>query len=107
MPDRQIFYYQTSDGRIPFREWLFRLDPSAYARVAARLLRLSEGNFGDFKNLGLGIFELRIHWGPGYRVYYGENRGTLIILLCGGDKKSQPRDIRRALEYWRNYKARQ
>ena len=103
MPDRQIFYYQTSDGRIPFREWLFRLDPSAYARVAARLLRLSEGNFGDFKNLGLGIFELRIHWGPGYRVYFGLRGREAVLLLSGGDKSSQENDIRKACSLWQDY----
>lgn len=80
-----------------FERWLRRLrDKQATARINIRLRNASEGNFGDTQSLGDGISEMRIHYGPGYRLYFIRKGATVIVLLCGGDKNSQQRDIRRA-----------
>lgn len=100
-------YYQTRNGRRPFREWLEALrDKSAKARIDARIARLRAGLKGDWKSLGEGVTELRIDYGPGYRLYIGEDGGRLILLLCGGDKSTQSMDIKHAKAYWSEYKAR-
>ena len=82
-----------------FQTWLAKLaDERAQARIAQRLARLAQGNFGDHKSVGEGVFELRIDYGPGYRIY-GVRRGrVVVIVLCGGDKRTQDRDIRTAKE---------
>lgn len=83
----------------PFREWLENLrDRKAAAKIAARLARLELGNFGDAEPVGEGVTELRIHFGPGYRVYVVQRGEVLVVVLCGGDKSSQDRDIKRAKE---------
>lgn len=83
----------------PFREWLENLrDRKAAAKIAARLARLELGNFGDAEPVGEGVTELRIHFGPGYRVYVVQRGQILVVVLCGGDKSSQDRDIKRAQE---------
>lgn len=69
----------------------------------ARLERLETGNFGDCKGVGGGVSELRIDWGPGYRVYFGRDGQTVIVLLCGGDKRKQDADIRKAVELWQEF----
>lgn len=80
-----------------FREWLDNLrDRAAVARINARLRRVNLGNFGDAHSVGDGVYELRMHYGPGYRVYFLREGETVVILLCGGDKDSQRRDIERA-----------
>lgn len=80
-----------------FRKWLAALrDTGGKARIVSRLDSAKLGNLGDAKSLGAGLFEMRIHVGPGYRVYYKKHREVLIVLLCGGDKSSQARDIERA-----------
>ena len=80
-----------------FREWLDNLrDRRAAVRINARLRRVSLGNFGDSPSVGDGVYELRMHYGPGYRVYFLREGETVVILLCGGDKDSQRRDIERA-----------
>ena len=85
-------------------EWLEDLaDDRATAKIADRIDRLSRGNFGDRKALGRGLFELRIDWGPGYRVYYAMIGRTCVVLLCGGDKRKQASDIQRAREYFADY----
>ena len=100
----KILQYQTPDGRIPFREWLLGLtDIRSRAAVRTRLDRLLLGNMGDCKAVGAGVFELRFHFGPGYRVYFALDRGAIVILLCGGDKHHQERDIRRAQSFWKDY----
>ena len=71
--------------------------------VRARLNRIRLGNFGDCKSIGGGVEELRIDFGPGYRIYYGREESLVVILLCGGDKKTQARDILRARQYWKEY----
>jgi putative addiction module killer protein/probable addiction module antidote protein len=89
--------YLTKSGRDVFGDWLSGLkDDRAKAKIVARIDRLSLGNFGDCKALGGGLFELRINWGPGYRVYYGLVGVACILLLCGGDKRKQSADINRA-----------
>ena len=102
-----IRQYQTVEGRTPLAEWLEGLrDGTARVRIAARLDRLSVGLRGDWKSVGSGVTELRIDHGPGYRVYYGQDGDALILLLCGGDKRTQARDIETAHDYWKDYKAR-
>jgi putative addiction module killer protein len=103
----RVVQYQTIDGRTPLFEWLDRLaDRQAQARIAARLDRLSGGLFGDWKSVGGGVCELRVDHGPGYRVYLGQDGKTLILLLCGGTKRTQAKDIEKAHAYWKDYKAR-
>lgn len=80
-----------------FSKWLLKLkDLRATARILARIESLGQGNFGDSKSLGSGLHELRIHFGPGYRVYFTRKAGLVVLLLCGGDKSSQSKDIARA-----------
>jgi len=100
----EIRRYRTAAGEEPFTEWLFDLpDRQARARILARLERLEVGNFGDTKFLRDGVNEMRIDWGPGYRAYYGRDGRTVIVLLCGGDKRKQGADIKRAVELWQEY----
>ncbi|UCD82952.1 MAG: type II toxin-antitoxin system RelE/ParE family toxin [Desulfobacterales bacterium] len=95
------------DGRCPFRNWLKSLkDINARARIRVRLNRIRLGNFGDCKSVGSGVSEFRIEYGPGYRVYFGRVGKKLILLLCGGSKKNQEKDIELAKEYWNDYKKR-
>ena len=97
--------YTTSNGKAPLEEWLRELkDKKTKACLLNRIDRLRLGNFGDCKSVGSGVFELRMHHGPGYRIYFGLDGKTLVILLCGGDKKSQKQDISNAIESWKEYK---
>jgi putative addiction module killer protein len=101
----EIRRYVSAMGRDVFGEWFSRLtDLKARARVAIRIDRLAAGNFGDTKALGGGLHELRIDWGPGYRVYYGMIGKTCVLLLCGGDKRKQAADIEKARELLRDYR---
>jgi putative addiction module killer protein len=105
---KSILVYRTREGRLPFDEWLRDLcDANAVARVLARLGRVRRGNLGDCKPLGEGVSELRVDYGPGYRVYFGQKGQTLVILLCGGDKRTQDRDIRLAQQFWNDYQQRE
>src|SRR4030065_2495274 len=100
--------YQGRDGGEPPTEWMRRLrDRQAYAHVLARLNRLENGNFGQCRALKCGVWELKIDHGPGYRVYYGQAGKTVLLLLCGGDKRSQQADIERAAEDWKDFRNRQ
>lgn len=102
---RTLKIYQDAGGNEPFIEWLEGIkDRKSRSRVIARLDRLEVGNPGDTRPVGEGVSELRMHFGPGYRVYYGEDGPAIVILLSGGDKGSQSRDIKKALTYWKNYK---
>ncbi|HAO22561.1 MAG TPA: addiction module protein [Desulfobacteraceae bacterium] len=104
---KEIREYLTEDGRSPFRDWFGALkDMKAKAKIRVRLDLLESGNFGDCKSVGDGVSELRIDFGPGYRVYIGFDGEILVLLLCGGSKKSQQNDIRKAKEYWQNYRRR-
>jgi putative addiction module killer protein len=104
----ELVRYQREDGGEPFSEWLNGLrDKRAQARVRVRLLRVEADNFGDCEPVGDGVSELRIHEGPGYRVYFGRHGPTLVVLLCGGDKSTQAGDIERAKTLWAEWKRRQ
>jgi putative addiction module killer protein len=99
----EVRRYLRTAGRNVFSEWLAGLaDAHAKARIADRN-RLSRGSFGDCKALGGGLFELRIDWGPGYRIYYAMIGQTCVLLLCGGDKCKQASDIQRARDYFEDY----
>jgi putative addiction module killer protein len=103
----EVRRYANASGQDVIGEWLPELhDPRARAKINIRLARLIEGNFGDSKSLGSGIRELRIDWGPRYRVYYAMKHQTCVLLLCGGDKRKQSADIERAVRYWEDYKRR-
>ncbi len=102
---REIEYYYTPNGQRPFIEWLESIqDIRTQDRIQARADRLKFGNFSDYKPVGDGVCELRLNFGPGYRIYFGMVDRTIVLLLCGGDKSSQRRDIERAKTYWREYK---
>lgn len=90
--------------RSPFGEWFDRLEPATAARVDRCIRRLEAGNFGAAKALRGGVNELRLNFGPGYRVYYGIDGRTLVILLGGGDKRRQTADIAAAVQRWEQYK---
>jgi putative addiction module killer protein len=105
---REIETYRTQNGREPFTEWFNAIrDTRAQSRIQGRLDRLEAGNFGDCQSVGSGVFELRLNFGPGYRLYFGEMDRTIVLLLCGGDKSTQTRDIQRAKIYWSEYKEKQ
>lgn len=104
----EICRYQTADGNEPVTGWLESLrDKQAQAKLRIRLMRLAAGSFGDCDPVGDGVLELREHLGAGYRVYFGRHGQTIVILLCGGTKKTQATDIRTAKEYWMEWKRRQ
>ena len=97
----------TEGGRSAFGEWFEDLDAVTAARVDRYIRRKEAGNFGAAKALRGGVYELRLDFGPGYRVYYGRDGRTVIVLLCGGDKRTQERDIRQAQQYWGDYQQRE
>jgi putative addiction module killer protein len=98
--------YVTPEGFNPFRDWLSAQHPQVVAQVHARLLRAEMGNLGDTRPVGHGVQEFRFHSGPGIRVYFGRRGKLLVLLLCGGDKRSQRRDIIQARRYWLAYQER-
>lgn len=98
--------YETEDRRSPFAEWFDDLDATAAAKVTTALTRLGQGNTSNVKGVGSGVFELKIDFGPGYRVYFGKDGQELVILLGGGTKKKQQRDIGNAQDCWQDYKDR-
>jgi putative addiction module killer protein len=102
---KNIVIYQTSDGKKPFQKWLSKLDRAARARVTIAIGKLEDGNIGSLKSIGNGVYEIRIFYGPGYRVYLGQEGSTLVILLHGGTKKRQSDDINLAKQLWLEYKA--
>ena len=102
---RELQIYRTPNGQAPFTKWLKSLrDQKTQKRIQSRIDRVASGNLGKPEPVGDGVFELHLHFGPGYRIYFGEVDNTIILLLCGGDKSSQVRDIERAKNYWREYK---
>ena len=102
----EIRQYVDRQGRTPFLKWLDALNDEAQARVAKSLERLEHGNFTSVKGVGVGVQELRIDFGPGYRIYFGRDGERLVILLAGGSKKRQQTDIERAKELWQEFKLR-
>ena len=104
MATKNLIIYQTEDGKEPFIRWRKSLkDKVTVARVDRRLDRVSEGHYGDYKAVGEGVYELRLFFGPGYRIYFAEDGDQLVLLLCGGDKSSQSRDISAPQSYWQDY----
>jgi putative addiction module killer protein len=104
---KQLVIYADPTGYEPFQEWIDELrDLKGRRLIIKRLLRVQEGNFGDAEPIGEGLSELRIFFGPGYRVYFGEDAGNIILILCGGDKSTQSRNITNAKSYWKEYKSR-
>jgi putative addiction module killer protein len=102
---RTLVNYVTDGHDEPFQRWISSLkDLRAHATIRSRLKRVATGNFGDCRSVGSGLHELVINFGPGYRVYFGEDAGV-VVLLCGGDKSTQPADIKRAKRYWSDYNA--
>lgn len=108
MTDRlfELRRYQISDGRVPVSEWLEGLDNASSGRVLAYVDRMKAGNFGNSRSVGEGVSELKINFGPGYRVYYLRNGDSIVVLLCGGDKNSQQSDVSRAQRYAVDYRRR-
>ena len=103
---RKLVLYQTANGKCPWQDWFSELkDRRGKAAIDARLQRVQRGHLGDFKPVGSGVFELRVHVGPGYRIYAAEDGDTFVVLLCGGSKGSQRRDIARARAYWNDYRS--
>lgn len=106
LPSIRIQEYLDASGRSPFGLWFGRLDNAAAARVTTSLTRLGLGNWSNVKGVGAGVFEAKIDFGPGYRVYFGKAGETVVILLAGGTKKRQAKDVADAQERWKEYKKR-
>ena len=104
----EIRHYVTESGRDLYQQWLDKLrDLKGRVVIQRRIDRLKAGNFGDHKFCEEGVWELRIDFGPGYRVYYAQEGETVILLLCGGSKRTQAVDVKEAVRYWRDYQRRQ
>lgn len=102
--ERIIYEYVTDDGRNHFREWFDTLSTvQAQIKIDVRIGRIRLGNFGDAKSVGKGVYELRIDFGPGYRIYYGLEGSNIVLLLCAGDKSSQKKDIKKAHAFWQDH----
>lgn len=106
--EKELVFYESPIGKVPFERWLSKIgDLRAQVKIETRLNRLIKGNYGDYSSLRNGVSELRIDYGPGYRVYFGELKNQLVIvLLLGGTKKTQRKDIELAIQYWEDYKQR-
>jgi putative addiction module killer protein len=100
----EIRYYVADDGEEPFATWFADLEPVARAKITRAVARMEQGNLSSVKSVGEGVLEFRIDFGPGYRIYFGRDGETLVILLTGGTKKRQQRDIDAAHGYWQDYK---
>ena len=100
---KEIWYYETADGKYPFKIWYSKLDKSMRIRIDQRIDRVIDGNFGDFKWIDDEISELKFTVGKGYRIYFSEIDNIVVLFLCGGDKSDQSKDIRKAKEYLRDY----
>jgi len=98
--------YIDASGRSPFTKWVRALNVLAAAKVATALERIADGNLSNVKTIGSGVLEYKIDFGPGYRIYFGRDGGRLVILLAGGTKKRQQRDIRQARLNWDDYRKR-
>ena len=103
----ELAYYTAENGTTPFQKWLESLaDRKARTVIDARMARLCLGNFGNCQPVGHGVFEFKIDYGPGYRIYFGRTGGKIILLLCGGDKSTQQKDIETAHRFWRRFEER-
>ncbi len=99
----EVLIFRDRAGCSPYLEWLGMLDWKMQERILSRVSRLKRGQFGDFKTLGESLYELRLFFGPGYRVYFGEHQGKMVLILSGGDKSTQKKDIKTARELWKIY----
>jgi putative addiction module killer protein len=106
MSDIEIRTYVDHRDRAPFEDWLVDLDRHAQAKIVIALSRLERGNTSNVEAVGEGVAELKLNWGPGYRVYFGQDGTTLVILVCGGTKARQSQDIATAKARWADYKSR-
>ena len=102
----EVREYLSHRGDSPFSDWLSNLDPRTRGRIRARINRIRSGNFGNCKRLGSKIWELKLDFGPGYRVYFGRIGRLVVLLLCGGDKSTQTQDINVAEALWKDYERR-
>lgn len=102
----QMRLYIGESGKAPFEEWFEELDASTAARIQRAVLRLADGNFSSVKGVGQGVYEYRMDFGPGYRIYFGKDGDRLVILLAGGTKRKQDKDIENAKSRWADYKKR-
>ena len=103
----EIRHYVTASGNDPYQQWLDGLkDVKGRVIIQRRIDRVTNGNFGDHRFCRDGVWELRIDYGPGYRVYYAREGETVVLLLCGGSKRSQSADIKEAARYWLDYRRR-
>lgn len=106
MPILDVREYEDAEGNSPFAAWFGELDAVAASKVTVALARVGQGNLSNVKGVGEGVLEYRIDFGPGYRVYFGRDGDVLVILLAGGTKKRQQRDIKAAWARWADYKRR-
>ncbi len=101
---RIIKEYITKEGKNLYRDWFDSLkNVRTQVKIDVRLTRVRLGNFGDAQSVGKGVYELRFHFGPGYRIYYGLDGNEIVLLLCAGDKSSQKKDIKKAHIYWEEH----
>lgn len=104
--EKQVIFYEDAQGKAPCSEWINGLrDAKTRRRILQRIYRIESGNYGDYKSLtdGEGVLELRLKFGSGYRIYFGEDGDKIVVLLCGGDKSTQTKDIKQAKIYWKEY----
>ena len=99
-----ILEFIDTEGKSPFSKWFDDLNAEAAAKITKAMYRLANGNFSNVESVGEGVHEYKIHFGPGYRIYFGQDSDTLVILLAGGTKKGQNKDIKKAKETWQIYK---
>ena len=102
----EVGEYLDAKGHSPYARWFDHLNVGAAVKVAAAIYRIEQGNFSNVKGVGAGVYEYRIDFGPGYRIYFGKDGDRLVILLAGGTKKRQDADVTAAKEHWRDYKRR-
>jgi len=102
----EVVVYEMEEGRAPFEDWFNALDAQAALKVTTAIARIEAGNLGDVKPVGQGVSERRITFGPGYRLYFGQDGKKLVVLLTGGTKKRQSKDIEQAQVFWADYKRR-
>ena len=101
----QVRYYITENGKKPFIEWLDKLkDVKGRIKILTQIDRLSLGNYGNCETIGDGVNELKINFGPGYRIYYAKTGDEIVLILCGGTKKTQQTDINKAKEFWAKHR---
>ena len=104
--DYVVERYRTRDGKVPFEEWVTKMqrkDPELAFRILLRIDRAEKGNFGHYRYLRDGVWEMKMDCGPGYRIYFAVERREIVLLLIGGDKKSQQADVKQAIGYWKDH----